>query len=73
MVRSSCPKTCAGGLPTPCAKTLYIEPGSAWDNGHCESSNAKLRDEFLNGETSYSELRCRPSGGAVYQSLAAPH
>jgi putative transposase len=32
------------------AKTLYIEPGSPWENGYCESFNSKLRDEFLNGE-----------------------
>ena len=31
-------------------KTLYIEPGSPWENGYCESLNAKLRDELLNGE-----------------------
>ena len=32
------------------AKTLYIEPGSPWENGYCESFNGKLRDECLNGE-----------------------
>lgn len=31
-------------------KTLYIEPGSPWENGYCESFNGKLRDELLNGE-----------------------
>ena len=31
-------------------KTLYIEPGSPWENGYCESLNSKLRDELLNGE-----------------------
>ncbi len=35
-------------------KTLYIEPGSPWENGYCESFNGKLRDEFLNGEIFYS-------------------
>src|ERR1700722_16422548 len=25
--------------------TLYIEPGSPWENGYCESFNGKLRDE----------------------------
>lgn len=33
------------------AKTTYIEPGSPWDNGGCESFNGKLRDK-LNGESS---------------------
>ncbi len=30
------------------AKTAFIEPGSPWENGYCESFDAKLRDEFLN-------------------------
>ena len=30
--------------------TLYIEPGSPWENGYVESYIGKLRDEFLNGE-----------------------
>ena len=30
--------------------TSYIEPGSPWENGYCESFNARMRDEFLNGE-----------------------
>lgn len=36
------------------AKTLFIEPGSPWENGYCESFNGKLRDELLNGEIFYS-------------------
>ena len=31
-------------------QTLFIEPGSPWENGYIESFNGKLRDEFLNGE-----------------------
>lgn len=31
-------------------KTLFIEPGSPWENGYNESFNSKLRDELLNGE-----------------------
>jgi putative transposase len=30
--------------------TLYIEPGSPWENGYAESFNARLRDELLNVE-----------------------
>jgi transposase InsO family protein len=30
--------------------TLFIEPGSPWENGYVESFNGKLRDECLNGE-----------------------
>ena len=35
-------------------KTLYIEPGSPWENGFNESFNGKLRDELLNGEIFYT-------------------
>jgi transposase InsO family protein len=35
-------------------KTLYIEPGSPWENGYCESFNGKLRDECLKLEIFYS-------------------
>lgn len=31
-------------------KTLYITPGSPWENGHIESFHGKLRDECLNRE-----------------------
>ena len=31
-------------------QTLFIEPGSPWENGYNESFNGKLRDELLNGE-----------------------
>ncbi len=31
-------------------KTLFIEPGSPWENGYTESFNSKLRDELLNQE-----------------------
>jgi transposase InsO family protein len=29
-------------------KTLFIEPGSPWENGYIESFNGKMRDELLN-------------------------
>ena len=40
-------------------KTLYIAPGSPWENGYIESFNSRLRDELLNRELflSVSELR----------------
>ena len=40
-----------------CKDRLYrpwIAPGSPWENGYCESFNARLRDELLNGEIFYS-------------------
>ena len=41
-------------LPRVGVQTLFIEPGSPWENGFCESFNGRLRDEFLNGEIFYS-------------------
>ena len=40
-------------------QTLFIEPGSPWENGYIESFNSKLRDELLNGEvfTTMTEAR----------------
>jgi transposase InsO family protein len=35
-------------------QTLYIEPGSPWENGYTESFNGKLRDELLNREIFYT-------------------
>ena len=35
-------------------ETLYIEPGSPWENGYIESFNGRLRDEILNREVFYS-------------------
>jgi len=35
-------------------QTLYIEPGSPWENGYIESFNGKFRDELLNGELFYT-------------------
>jgi len=35
-------------------KTLFIEPGSPWENGYIESFNGKFRDELLNGEIFYT-------------------
>jgi transposase InsO family protein len=34
--------------------TLYIAPGSPWENGYVESLIGKLRDELLNGEIFYT-------------------
>ena len=35
-------------------ETLFIEPGSPWENGYNESFNGKLRDELLNGAIFYT-------------------
>ena len=39
--------------------TLFIEPGSPWENGYIESFNGKLRDECLNGELLLSLAEAR--------------
>jgi putative transposase len=35
-------------------KTLFIEPGSPWENGYIESFNARLRNELLDGKIFYT-------------------
>ena len=39
--------------------TLFIEPGSPWENGYIESFNGKLRDEKLNGEIFYTLMEAQ--------------
>jgi transposase InsO family protein len=40
-------------------QTLFIEPGSPWENGYVESFNGKLRDELLNREIFYTLLEAK--------------
>jgi transposase InsO family protein len=40
-------------------QTLFIEPGSPWENGYIESFNGKLRDELLNGEIFYTLIEAQ--------------
>ena len=57
------------------AKTAYIEPGSPWENGHCESFNARFRDELLNGEIFYSlrEAQILIEQWRVHYNTVRPH
>ena len=41
------------------AKTLYIEPGSPWENGYVESFAGKLRDELSDREVFHTLLEVR--------------
>ena len=52
-------KAVRGWLSRLGVKTLFIEPGSPWENGYIESFNGKLRDELLNREvfTTLTEAR----------------
>jgi putative transposase len=57
------------------AKTAFIEPGSPWENGYCESFNSKVRDELLNGEIFYSlaEARVVIEGWRQHYNTIRPH
>ncbi|MEP2705525.1 MAG: integrase core domain-containing protein, partial [Hyphomicrobiales bacterium] len=57
------------------AKTAYIEPGSPWENGYCESFNARLRDELLNGEifTSLREVQVIIESWRKHYNTKRPH
>ena len=39
--------------------TLFIEPGSPWENDYVESFNGKLRDELLNEEIFATTLEAK--------------
>lgn len=56
-------------------KTLYIEPGSPWENGYCESLNSKLRDELLNGEifTTLREAQVLIENWRRHYNAVRPH
>jgi putative transposase len=56
-------------------KSLYIEPGSPWENGYCESFNGKLRDECLNGEIFYSlkEAKSIIEQWRIHYNTRRPH
>jgi transposase InsO family protein len=47
-------KLVRGWLERVGSNTLFIEPGSPWENGYNESFNGKFRDELLNGEIFYT-------------------
>jgi len=57
------------------AKTAYIEPGSPWENGYCESFNSKLRDELLNMEifSSLNEAKVLIQGWRRHYNTQRPH
>ena len=55
--------------------TLFIEPGSPWENGYIESFNGKLRDELLNGEIfdTIVEARVVTERWRKYYNTIRPH
>jgi len=74
-----------GWLSDKKVETLYIAPGSPWENGYIESFHGRLRDELLNREQFYSVKEAkvlaenwrldynhhRPHSGLKYQTPAA--
>ena len=56
-------------------ETIYITPGSPWENGYCESFNGKLRDELLNGEIFYTlkEAQVVIESWRRYYNTVRPH
>jgi transposase InsO family protein len=56
-------------------KTLFIEPGSPWENGYIESLNGKLRDELLNREifTTLTEARVLIADWRKEYNQVRPH
>lgn len=55
--------------------TIYIEPGSPWQNAYIESYNSRLRDEFLNVESfiSLSEAQVLGEERRDYYNRTRPH
>ena len=45
-----------GFLAASGVRTLFIEPGSPWQNGFNESFNARLRDELLNQSSPFKSV-----------------
>lgn len=54
---------------------LYIEPGSPWENGYCESFNGKMRDQRLNGELCYTlkEAQIIIERWRIHYNTVRPH
>jgi len=57
------------------ARTAFIEPGSPWETGYCESFNEKLRDELVNGEIfcSLAKARIVIEGWRQHDDTRRPH
>ena len=55
--------------------TLFIEPGSPWENGYVESFNGKLQDELLKREIFYSlgEAKVLIERWRRHYNLVRPH
>ena len=56
-------------------KTLYITPGSPWENGYVESFNGKLADELLEREVfdTRHEAKVLIEHWRVHYNTTRPH
>jgi putative transposase len=56
-------------------KTLYIAPGSSWENGYAESFHGRLRDELLDNElfTCLAEARMLSTQWRLEYNHRRPH
>lgn len=62
-------------LATSGIQAAFVQPGSPWENGRCESFNGKLRDELLNGEAFYGlrEAQVVIESWRQHYNTARPH
>lgn len=53
----------------------YIEPGSPWENGYCESFNGTMRDQLLNGErfSTLNEAQIIIERWRIHDNTIRPH
>ena len=56
-------------------RTLFIEPGSPWENGYIESFHGKFRDELLDGElfTTLQEAKVLVEQWRYHYNTRRPH
>ncbi len=56
-------------------ETLFIKPGSLWENGYVESFNSRMRDELLNGELflHIEEMKCVVERWWMDYNCCRPH
>jgi len=75
MAVSLSPKRSNSGYEKNQIKTLYIDPGSPWQNGYIESFHSRFRDECLNREwlLNLPEARVVIGDWRLYYNTERPH
>jgi putative transposase len=56
-------------------KPPTLNPASPWENGYCESFNARFRDQLLNGEIFYTlqEAQIIIEQWSIHYNTIRPH